>query len=100
MCYISSFAVSLMDAKLKGNGNRINTVVGCLGMAPRLIYLKTWFPVVEIGREELGDVALLEEVCHWECSMTFQLFYENRRSQLLQPACLFLLSCCSTMMDS
>lgn len=65
MNYISSFAVSLMDVKLEGSGNGNNTVVVCLGMTPRLIYLKIWFPVVAIGREELGDVALLEQVCHW-----------------------------------
>ena len=38
----------------------------------RLIYLNACYPVHGTVLETLGDMSLLEEVCHWRCALGFQ----------------------------
>ena len=45
-----------------------------------LIYLNTWYQSVELW-ERIGDVALLEEVCHW--GQTFKVSKDSGDSKCL-----------------
>ena len=51
------------------------------------IYLNILFPVSGTVREELEDMALLEEVCHWEWDLRFQKPMPSLESCSLPVAC-------------
>lgn len=53
-----------------------NAIVLWIWMAPigfYVIYLTTWSPVGGMVWKGLGEVALLEEMCHWEWALQFQM---------------------------